>query len=53
MEMKKNALCKLKPENPKRLKISHININSTKNKFDCIFAFSKNEVNILAYGFGS
>ena len=37
---------KLRLENPERI-ISYININYIRNKFDCLTAFTKNEIDIL------
>ena len=34
-------------ENHERITKIHININSIRNKFDCLTAFTKNEVDIL------
>ena len=46
--MKKNALHKLRLENPKgRTTKSHININCIRNKFDCLTSFTKKGVDIL------
>ena len=46
-ENKKKFLHKLKLENPERIIISDVNMNSIRNKFDCFTAFTKNEVDIL------
>ena len=44
----KYALYKLRPENPEGT-ISHININSIRNKFYCLAAFTKNEEDIFLW----
>ena len=43
----KNILHKLRPKNPQRIVISQININSRRNKFDYLTAFTKNKIDIL------
>ena len=47
IENKKNALLKLRLENLKRIVIGQIDINSIRNKFDCLTEFNKNEVDII------
>ena len=42
-----NTLKKLKISNPNRLIIGHLNINSLRNKFDCLQLFVKGNIDIL------